>query len=107
MPDGRRFVSASQDRTLRLWDSESEGEIAIYTADSAISECSSAQYGGTIVARDASGQAHFLRLIEADSTKPQTGDTKFPLLFREQQSLDKPKKVERWRFWKWLWGRSS
>jgi hypothetical protein len=33
-----------------------------------------------------------LRLVEADETKPLPGESKIPLLLREQQSTDKPPK---------------
>ena len=39
----------------------------------------------TIVAGDNFGRLHFLRLVEADETKPALGDTKIQLLLREQQ----------------------
>jgi internalin A len=35
---------------------------------------------------------HFLRLVEADDTKPPVGDIKIPFLLRQQQSTDKPDK---------------
>jgi len=34
----------------------------------------------TIVAGDDSGRLHFLRIVEADETKPSLGEVKIPLL---------------------------
>jgi WD40 repeat protein len=87
-PDGRRAVSASFDRTLRLWDLEGGREIAIFTADSSMNSCTSAPDGRTIVAGDASGQVHLLRVVEADETKPAIGDTKIQLLHLKEPATD-------------------
>jgi hypothetical protein len=38
--------------------------------------------------RDRSGQVHFLRLVEADETKPAIGDTKIPLLCPEHRLIE-------------------
>ena len=73
-PDGRRAVSASSDNTLRVWDLESGKELALLTADSATTSCAVSLDGRTIVAGDASGRVHFLRLVEADETKPAIGE---------------------------------
>jgi TIR domain/WD domain, G-beta repeat len=90
-PDGRRVVSASTDRTLRVWDLETGEEIASFTGDGGIPSCAFAPNGRTIIAGDYSGRVHFLRLVEADKTKPAIGETKIPLLLRQQQSIDKSK----------------
>ena len=66
--DGRRAVSASWAKTLRVWDLESGKELALLTADSATTCCAVSLDGRTIVAGDASGRVHFLRLVEADKT---------------------------------------
>ncbi len=99
-PDGRRAVSASIDQTLRLWDLESGKIIATFIGDDGMRRCAIAPGVRTITAGDASGRVHFLRLVEADETKPAPGDAKIPLLLRQQQSIDKPKEGRRWRFWK-------
>jgi hypothetical protein len=83
-PDGRRAVSASYDRTLRVWDLESGKEIATFTGDDAMWSCAIAPDRQTIIAGDRSGRVHFLQLVDADKTKPPIGDTKIPLLLREQ-----------------------
>jgi WD40 repeat protein len=82
--DGRRALSASDDRTLRLWDPENGSEIAIFIADSSINSCTFAGDGRRIVAGDASGQVHFLELVEVDATKPGIGETKIQLLRCEE-----------------------
>jgi hypothetical protein len=48
-----------------------------------------------IVVGDEFGRVHFLQLVEADETNPSLAD------------INKPKEGGLWRFWKWLWGRSS
>ena len=79
-PDGRRAVSASWDKTLRVWDLESGKELALLTADGPMTSCAVSLDGRTIVAGDASGRVHLLRLVEADKTKPPVGEIKIPLL---------------------------
>jgi WD40 repeat protein len=79
-PDGRRAVSASGDNTVRVWDLESGKELALLTGDSPMGCCAVSLDGGTIVAGDASGGVHFLRLVEANRTKLPIVDTKIQLL---------------------------
>jgi hypothetical protein len=90
-PDGRRAVSASRDATLRVWELESGGEITAFAGDGSMFSCAFAPDGQTIVIGDDLSRMHFLWLVEADGTKLLPGDTKIPLLPREQQSTDKPK----------------
>jgi WD40 repeat protein len=85
-PDGRRAVSASDDRTLRLWDLESGQEIATFTGESKMASCAIAPNGITIIAGDQSGRVHFLWLVEANPTKPAIRETKIPLLHRKGQA---------------------
>ncbi|MBA2244751.1 MAG: hypothetical protein H0W11_07320, partial [Gemmatimonadetes bacterium] len=61
-PDGRQALSASGDRTLKLWDLESGREIAIFSADALVLCCAVTPDGKTIVAGDALGRLHFLRI---------------------------------------------
>jgi WD40 repeat protein len=80
MPDGRRAVSASYDGTLRLWDLESGKQIATFTGESAMPSCAVTSDGRAIVAGESLGRVHFLRLVEADTTKPQIDKAKIRLL---------------------------
>jgi WD40 repeat protein len=61
-PDGKRVISASDDQTLKVWDLCSGEVIANFTGESALRCCAVAPDGVTIVAGDASGRLHFLRL---------------------------------------------
>lgn len=60
-PDGRRAVSASS-VTLRDWDLESGKELALLTADSPTFSCTVSLDGQTIVAGDAAGKMHILKM---------------------------------------------
>jgi WD40 repeat protein len=73
-PDGRRAVSASGDRTLRLWDLESRTEIASFTGEDYMHSCAVTSDGRTVIGRDRSGRLHFLRIVEADETKSPIGE---------------------------------
>jgi hypothetical protein len=106
-PDGRHVVSGSCDNTLRVWDLESGEVIVSFTGEDEISSCAVASDGRTIIAGESSGRLHFLRLVQADETKPAAAEVKISLPLREQQSTDRPKENGRWRFWKKLWGRTT
>jgi WD40 repeat protein len=60
--DGRRVVSASADGTLKIWEVGSLCQIAAFTADTGLGVVAVTPDGGLIVAGDASGQLHFLKL---------------------------------------------
>jgi len=60
-PDGRQAVSASQDRTLKVWDIGSGKLVATFSGEGALYACAVAP-DGTIVAGEISGRVHFLRL---------------------------------------------
>jgi WD40 repeat protein len=79
-PDGRRAVSNSLDGTVRLWDLESGEEIATFIGDDDMRYSAFTTDGRTIVAGDGFGRVHFLRLVEADETKPPIGHTKIQIL---------------------------
>jgi WD40 repeat protein len=81
-PDGRHVLSGSADNTLRVWDLKDGKEILTFTLDATVSIA--AQDNRTIVAGDNFGRLHFLRLVEADETKPAIGDSKIQLLHRKE-----------------------
>ncbi len=88
--DGRHAVSTSRDQTLRLWDLESGDHIATFIGESEIESCAVGSDARTLVAREDSGQVHFLRIVEADETKPLPSEIKISLLIRAKQSTNKP-----------------
>jgi WD40 repeat protein len=59
--DGRRAVSASRDRTLKVWDLETGAAVATFTCD-AVARCCAFAGDRRIVAGDESGRVHFLSL---------------------------------------------
>ena len=61
-PDGRRAVSTSKDHTLRVWDLESGKELALLTAEHSTASCAVSLDGRTIVAGDATGNMHILKM---------------------------------------------
>ena len=61
-PDGRRAVSTSDDNTLRVWDLASGKELALLTADGPMAPCAVSLDGRTIVAGDATGNMHILKM---------------------------------------------
>jgi WD40 repeat protein/serine/threonine protein kinase len=65
-PEGRCAISASTDYTLRVWDIQSGISIAAFTGESPMLRCALAPDGRTIIAREKSGRAHFLRLKGLD-----------------------------------------
>jgi WD40 repeat protein len=60
--DGRRAVSASDDKTLKVWDLEGGRCIATFTCDGSSQSC--AIVGNLIVAGDSGGRVYFLRFVE-------------------------------------------
>jgi WD40 repeat protein len=68
-PDGQRAVSASADNTVKLWDLESGCVLAAFTCDAAARCCTLSDGGELIVAGDAGGHLHFLRLEEPKPKK--------------------------------------
>jgi WD40 repeat protein len=63
--DGRWVVSASSDKTGRVWDLEDGKPMTTFTCDSAVRCC--AMLGTKIVAGDEAGWVHFLELITKNS----------------------------------------
>ncbi len=60
--DGKQLICASSDNTLQLLNLETVEVIASFTGDSSIYCCAVAPDGVTIVAGEALGRVHFLRL---------------------------------------------
>jgi WD40 repeat protein len=88
----RSWFKANNDNTLRVWDLKDGKEILMFTLDGKVTACVAAQDNRTIVAGDGFGRLHFLRLVEADETKPSPAEVKIPLLLHEQRSIDKSEK---------------
>jgi NB-ARC domain/TIR domain/WD domain, G-beta repeat len=63
-PNGRTAVSASDDRTVRVWDLATGNTRVTFYADTAVTSCAVSADGRTFAAGDWSGQVHFLRLEE-------------------------------------------
>ena len=61
-PNGQLAISASDDHTLKLWDLECGELIATFSGEGALLCCAVALDGVTIMAGDAWGRVHFLRL---------------------------------------------
>jgi WD40 repeat protein len=61
-PNGKTAISASRDNTLKIWDLLSGKEVASFSGDAEFKCCTIAPDGVTVVAGDASGRVHFLRL---------------------------------------------
>jgi len=61
-PDGKQAISGSKDNTLKVWDLATGEVIASFTGESWIYCCAVAPDGVTLVAGEASGRVHFLRL---------------------------------------------
>ncbi|RZN36806.1 MAG: WD40 repeat domain-containing protein, partial [Methanosarcinales archaeon] len=64
-PDGRHAISGSGDNTLKVWDIESGKILVSFSGDAHFFACAISPDGKTIVAGDASGRVHFLRLMGA------------------------------------------
>ena len=62
--DGQRAVSASEDTTVKLWNLETGEVLAAFTCDSSARCCAFSDPLKLIVAGDAGGHLHFLRLEE-------------------------------------------
>ena len=60
-PDGRRAISASWDRTLKVWDLQTGQELATVALESALHCVDVAPDGVTIVTGDGAGNVYCLR----------------------------------------------
>jgi WD40 repeat protein len=65
--DGRRTVSASDDKTLKVWDLNTGDILSTFTCDGATRCCAFSDALKLIVAGDAGGHLHFLRLEEPNA----------------------------------------
>ena len=77
------MVSGASDNMLRVWDLKIGRELVSFSVDGTVTRCMAAHDSRTIIAGDAFGRLHFLRIVEADVTKPAIGDTKMPLVHQE------------------------
>jgi WD40 repeat protein len=62
-PNGQQMISASDDKTLKVWNLATGDVIATFTGESSILCCAVTPDGTTIVAGKRSGRVHFLRLV--------------------------------------------
>jgi WD40 repeat protein len=60
--DGKRAVSASYDKTLTLWDIDSEKALASFSGDISLSACAMSPNGLSAAAGDWNGRVHLVRL---------------------------------------------
>ena len=60
--DGRRLVSGSEDKTLKVWDLETGALICTFNCEGSVDCAAVALDGRTFVAGDAVGRVYFLRL---------------------------------------------
>ncbi len=61
-PDGQRAVSASDDKTLKVWDLETGALICTFNCEGSLICAAVAPDGHTFVAGDIGGRVYFLRL---------------------------------------------
>ena len=60
--DGRRVISGSLDRTIRVWNCETGKQVAAFRADAPVVMCALAPDRRTVVASDSVVGLYFLRL---------------------------------------------
>jgi hypothetical protein len=66
--DGQQVLSASDDKTLKVWHLESELPVATFHCDVGVMCCAIAR-ACMIIAGDGGGRAHFLALEERGGTE--------------------------------------
>jgi WD40 repeat protein len=71
-PNGPRIVTASADRTARLWDAATGQEIARIFLDASVTGLS--VYGGAIALGDALGRVHVFDAEDFLSSEGSAGD---------------------------------
>lgn len=64
LPEGKRAISGSTDGTLKIWDFEKWEVITSFSGDCPLCIITVTQDGKVIIADEASGKVHFLRLEE-------------------------------------------
>lgn len=69
--DGRRAVSASSDKTLKMWDLDTGALIVTFTCDAAV-HCCAFIGDAKLIAGDAGGRVHFLTLEEPETERLNT-----------------------------------
>ena len=67
-PDDKRFISVSNDKTLRVWNLETGSEVAFFASAVPFS-CVDCSAGNKIVAGDVGGNVYILQLEEPQSTR--------------------------------------
>ena len=63
--DGKLVISASDDKTVKVWNLDTGEKIATFSGDADFHSCAVTPNGLTIVAGDAGGMVHFLKLENA------------------------------------------
>jgi WD40 repeat protein len=61
-PDGRRMVSISYDRSIKVWDLERWTHLSTFSTDNSLASCAIVPDGMTVIAGDGWGAVHILRL---------------------------------------------
>jgi WD40 repeat protein len=72
LPDGRRALSGSTDKTLRLWDLETGAELTCLTFDAVPFALKWSEQMGAVIVGDGLGLIHVVELL--DPSPPPGGD---------------------------------
>jgi WD40 repeat protein len=71
-PDGNKIITSSKDNSLRVWSVKTGNEVACFTGEGSISSFDIMPDSQNIVAGDAGGNVHFLKLENVKSGHPIT-----------------------------------
>jgi len=88
-PDGARIVTASRDRTARIWDAHSGRELARYEHDAAVAQAAFSPDGREVVTASDDGTARLwdaterLDLVHERHAVQLQRDALLPPIFRE------------------------